>query len=230
MNVSAQTDYIVPYKKRLSTLHKYYEDKFKITKSQWQKFVAGRTDVDTAIIPQDVLNSWRHCREFGLNPLKKPSPPILSTPELQALLDDNKFLINAGMPFINNFKKFSNVHRMLVCLFSRQGYILEIRVDDKYEKLAQSTRLVPGAFWSEDVVGSNSFASVVSLNKPIQYFGPQHYNRAYHGETSSSAPIFNPQGDFIGGIALISNYFGTNPHTLVLAVSMAQAIENSMKA
>ncbi len=230
MDGSAQTDYIVPYKKRLSTLHKYYEDKFKITKSQWQRFIGGRTDIDGSVIPQDILDSWRHCRELGLNPLKKPSPPILSAPELQKLLDDNKFLINAGMPFINNFKKFSNVHRMLVCLFSRQGYILEIRVDDKYEKLAQSTRLVPGAFWSEDVVGSNSFASVVSLNKPIQYFGPQHYNRAYHGETSSSAPIFNPQGDFIGGIALISNYFGTNPHTLVLAVSMAQAIENSMKA
>ena len=230
MDGNVQTDYIVPYKKRISTLHKHYEDKFKVTKAQWEKFVAGHTDLDAVIIPQGILNSWQYCRELGLNPLKKPSPPILAPPELQALLDDNKFLINAGMPFINNFKKFSNVQRMLVCLFSRQGYILEVRVDDKYEKQAQSTRLVPGSLWSEDVVGSNSFASVVKLRKPIQYFGPQHYNRAYHGETSSSAPIFNPQGDFIGGISLVSNYYGTYPHTLVLAVSMAQAIENSMKA
>jgi transcriptional regulator with PAS, ATPase and Fis domain len=230
MDGNERADYVVPYKKRLSTLHKYYEDKFKVIKAQWRKFMEGHTDIDVSVIPQDILDSWRYCRDLGLNPLKKPSPPILSAPELQKLLDDNKSLINASMPYIHNFKKFSNVHRMLVCLFSRQGYILEVRVDDKYEKLAQSTRLVPGAFWSEDVVGSNSFASVVRLKKPIQYFGPQHFNRAYHGETSSSAPIFNPKGDFIGGISLVSNYFGTNPHTLVLAVSMAQAIENSMKA
>lgn len=229
MDCSVRSEYFVPYKKRLSTLHKFYEDKFKVTKAEWEKFIAGRTDIDVSIIPQGILSSWERCRDRGMNPRKKPVPPLLPAPELQALLEDNKNLISAGMPLINNFKKFSNVPRILVCLFNRQGYILEIWVDDKYKKLTQSTRLVPGALWTEDIVGANSFACVLDLKKPVQFFGPQHYNRAYHGETASSAPIFNPQGEFIGGVSLVSNYFGTNPHTLVLAVSMAQAIENSIK-
>jgi transcriptional regulator with PAS, ATPase and Fis domain len=154
---------------------------------------------------------------------------VLNFPELQTLLADNTNLISAGLPLIDHFKNFSNDPRILICLFSRQGYILEVRVDNKYEKLSKSVRLVPGALWTEDLVGANSFASVLELKKPIQFFGPQHYNRAYHGETASSAPIFSPEGDFIGGICLVSNYFGSNPHTLLLAVSMAQAIENSMK-
>ncbi len=229
MDCNVRSDYVVPYQKRLSTLHKFYEDKFKATRAEWEKFVAGREDLDLSIIPQDILSSWQRCRERGMSPYKKPTPPILSPAELQTLLEDNKTLINAGMPLINHFKKVGNVPRILVCLFNRQGYILEVRVDDRYEKLSQSTRLVPGALWKEEIVGANSFTAALELRKPIQFFGPQHYNRAYHGETASSAPIFNSQGDCIGGISLVSNYFSSNPHTLVLAISIAQAIENSIK-
>ena len=229
MECNERSGYVVPYKKRLSFLHKFYEDKFKATRSEWGKFVAGRMDIDTAVIPQDILNSWQHCHDLGLNPFKKPAPPVLSPDELQTLLDDNKNLIHAGLPLIDNFKKFIPVTRFLVCLFDRQGYLLEVRADNEYKKLAQSTRLTPGALWTEETVGANSFASVMATKKPVQYFGPQHYNRAYHGETASSAPIFDPQGKFIGGISLVSNYYGANPHTLVLAVSIAQAIENSIK-
>ncbi|MEE9912147.1 MAG: sigma 54-interacting transcriptional regulator [Deltaproteobacteria bacterium] len=229
MDSNARPDPVVPYKKRLSTLQEFYEDKFRKTKSEWEKYVAGQTDIDISVIPQDILSSWQRCRNAGLNPFKKPTPPILSSSEMQSLLEENRQMIQAGMPLMNNFKNFVGAAQFLVCLFTRQGCILEVRVDDEYKKLAQSTRLVPGALWAEETVGTNSFSLALTIKKPMQCFGPQHYMRTYHGETASSAPIFNPRGELIGGIALVSNYNGTNPQTLVLAISLAQAIESSMK-
>ena len=224
-----ETKYVVPYQKRLSALQKFYEDKFRQAKSEWEKFVAGRLDIDPSIIPKEILNSWQRCHDAGLTPWKKPKPPMLSGSEMQALLEDNRQLIQAGMPFINNFGKFADATRFLVCFFDRHAYILDVRVNDCYKKLVQSTKLIPGARWAEDIVGTNSISLVLATKKPAQCFGPQHYMRAYHAETTSSAPIFNAQGEFLGGISLVSNYNASNPQSLTLAVSIAQAIENGIK-
>lgn len=229
MDCKRRPDYVLPYKKRLSALHAYYEKKFSDIRHEWEKFVSGRDDIDTSVIPSGILSAWRRCREWKLNPKKKPEPPILSLPELQTLLARHETLLQAALPLIVNFKKFVEGSRFLICLFCEEGYQLHVDVADDYKKIALAVRLVPGACWREEIVGANAFAQVLADKKPVQFFGPQHYNRAYHGETASSAPIFNPRDEFIGGVSLVSSYYGTNPDTLSLAVSLAQAIENRLK-
>ncbi len=229
MGLRAGTEYVVPDQNRLSELQQSYEDKLLKTKSEWEKFAAGRTDIDVAIIPDDILNSWQRCRDAGLNPWEKPTPPTPSTAEMQALLEDNSQLIRAGGPLFSNFNECVDTTRFLVCLFDREGRILETCVNDHCKKLAQSTRLIPGALWTEEMVGTNSISIVVAIRKPAQCFGPQHYMRAYHDDDASSAPIYNPQGEFIGGISLISNCNCSNAQPLVFAITIARAIETSMK-
>ena len=229
MGLRAGTEYVVPCQNRLSALQQIYEDKFLKTKSEWEKFAAGRTDIDVAVIPDDVLNSWQRCRNAGLNPWKRPTPPTPSTAEMQALLEDNSRLIRAGGPLINNFNECVDTTRFLVCLFDREGRILETCVNDHCKKLAQSTRLIPGALWTEEIVGTNSISIVLAVRKPAQCFGPQHYMRAYHADAASSAPIYNPQGEFIGGISLISSCNCSSAQPLVFATAIAHAIETRMK-
>jgi len=229
MDCDKPSDYVLPYKKRLSALHTYYEKKFSEIRSQWEKFVAGLDDVAPDIIPADILAAWRRCRSRKQDARKKPLPPILDATDLQDLLVRHDTLLQAALPIIADFKKFVEGSRFLICLFCEEGYLLHVDVAPDYKKIALAVRLVPGASWREEIAGANAFAQVLAHKKPVQFFGPQHYNRAYHGETASSAPIFSPQGDFIGGVSLVSSYYGTNPDTLSLAVSLAQAIENSLK-
>jgi len=229
MGLRAGTECVVPYQNRLSDLQQSCEDKFIKIKSEWEKFAAGRTDIDVAVIPHDILNSWRRCRDAGLDPWKKPTPPTPSTAEMQALLEDNSQLIRAGRPLINHFNKCVDTTRFLVCLFDKEGRILETCVNDHCKKLAQSTRLIPGALWTEEIVGTNSISIVLAVRKPAQCFGPQHYMRAYHADAASSAPIYNPQGEFIGGISLISTCYRSSTQPLVFATTIAHTIEIRMK-
>ncbi len=229
MGLRTKTKYIATYQNRLSALQQSCEDKFIRIKSEWEKFAAGRTDIDVDIIPHDILNSWQRCRNAGLNPWKSPTPVLPSTAEMQTLLEDNSRLIRAGAPLIHNFNECVDSTRFLVCLFDKEGRILETCVNKPCKKLAQSTQLIPGALWTEEIVGTNSISIVLAVRKPAQCFGPQHYIRAYHAAAASSAPIYNPQGKFIGGISLISGCSCSSAQPLVFATAIAQAIETRMK-
>jgi transcriptional regulator with PAS, ATPase and Fis domain len=51
----------------------------------------------------------------------------------------------------------------------------------------------------------------------------------FHKRSVSSAPIFNPEGELIGGIMMLGIYYGAHPYTLGMVVAAAQAIENELR-
>jgi len=226
MNAKPHT---IPYKKKLSTFYSRFADQYNATKTQWGKCVAGHTDIDDAVVPQDIQNAWLRCRKLQLNPFKKPIPPILSDARLWALREGHNTLIQSARPAMDHFCEFSASRRSLVCLFSREGVLLEVRANAGYQKPAQSFRLLPGSVWTEETVGANAIGLVVALQQPVRFFGPQHYMRAYHGETAAAAPIFDARQKFIGGIALLASVYSADPHALGMAASMARAVESDMK-
>ncbi len=226
MNAKPHT---IPYKKKLSTFYSRFADQYNATKTQWGKCVAGHTDIDGAVVPQDIQNAWLRCRKLQLNPFKKPIPPILSDARLWALREGHNTLIQSARPAMDHFCEFSASRRSLVCLFSREGVLLEVRANAGYQKPAQSFRLLPGSVWTEETVGANAIGLVVALQQPVRFFGPQHYMRAYHGETAAAAPIFDARQKFIGGIALLASVYSADPHALGMAASMARAVESDMK-
>lgn len=116
-----------------------------------------------------------------------------------------------------------------VSLFDRNGYILQVMHNDRYGDLNRQYKWYPGVLWSEEYGGNNIVASVLKQKKPLQIIGPQHYLQWCHIVTASGAPIIDPEGELIGGIAIVTLLSGTHPHTLGMAISAAQAIENEMR-
>ncbi|HQK99755.1 MAG TPA: hypothetical protein PK090_03220, partial [Smithellaceae bacterium] len=167
MDCDKPSDYVLPYKKRLSALHTYYEKKFSEIRSQWEKFVAGLDDVAPDIIPADILAAWRRCRSRKQDARKKPLPPILDATDLQDLLVRHDTLLQAALPIIADFKKFVEGSRFLICLFCEEGYLLHVDVAPDYKKIALAVRLVPGASWREEIAGANAFAQVLAHKKPV---------------------------------------------------------------
>ncbi len=214
-----------------------YDEKFRNTKTEWKRFItqssgkgSGRSfRPDPSIIPDDILESWLRCRALGVDPFQKPAILILSEEEIRDMLDENEIFIHASDLFMNNLYRFLQDGHFLVSLFDRNGYILKVIGDDHYIDLARKNDLVVGALWDEKTVGNNTAGTVSSVKRPIQIFGPQHYNKVFHLHTTSSAPIFDPDGNFIGGLSLTGCYYRSNPHTLGMAVAAAQAIENELK-
>jgi len=207
----------------------YYEVKFKKTFEEWTKFVKNGVMIDQSVVPAEILDSWIRSRKHGVNPIREPQHQVLSGRQLQELLAVNDVFINISRPFMKNLYSFLEGSGFLVGLFDRDGFVLEIIGDHDADQLIRKAHVVVGALWDEKGSGTNATGIVVELKKPFQVFGCQHYNRNYHKETASSAPIFNPQGEFIGGISLTGRYYRANPHTLGMTVAAAHAIGSELK-
>lgn len=61
----------------------------------WSHFVAGG-EVADGVVPQHILDSWRVCRERGVDPFSVQIPPILSADRFEALKQQHKLLLDAA--------------------------------------------------------------------------------------------------------------------------------------
>lgn len=206
-----------------------YFAKFSKTHAEWKKFVNGADRVDLSIIPEEILDTWKQCRDMGVDPINRPETLILSETETLALLQENQSLIKISEPFMDNLYGFLKGSHFVISLYDRNGFLLKVMGDDFDRNRINKDNWVVGALWDERSAGNNAVGSVVRMKKPVQIFGPQHYNRSFHLGMTTSAPIFDPEGEFIGGISLVGCYYLANPHTLGMTVAAAQAIENELK-
>ncbi len=204
-------------------------EEYQRTLREWEKFTGSGVQPDKAVIPNEILESWIRCKNYGVNPKKAAIHNVLTGNRLKDLQSQNKELIKISRPFMRHLYKFVEGSGIIVVLFNHEGYLLEIIGDEQVIKHAQTGNFVEGACWSEDSAGTNGVGTLLKVQKPIQIFGGQHYCRNFHRETGSSAPIFNPEGEFIGGLVMTGLYYKVNPHTLGMTVAAAMAIENELR-
>ena len=207
-----------------------YKDKYRRTLKEWKKFINGRDDIDGCVVPSEVLSAWIRCRNFGIDPLKLPKKNILTGDALAVLLKRNSEFINVSRPFLANIYQFLKDSGFHVVLFDREGYLLEIMGTHDTAEMMKSAGGVVGALWNERSAGHNVSGTIVEVKKPVQIFGSQHFIKNYHGSTGSGAPVFSPEGEFLGGITLTARNFRVNPHTLGMAVAAAYAVENELRS
>ena len=212
-----------------SAVTDYTEEKHRQTFEEWQKFIAGDTDIDTSVVPPHILDAWIRCRALGVDPIERPKNPVLTGSKLQKLIEKNYDFINTSLPFMRNLYRFLKGSGFLVCLFDAEGFILEILGDHDDEDLVRRANGIIGASWNEKYVGNNAAGTIVELRKPVQIFACQHYNQLCHKDTGAGAPIFDPDGNFLGGMTLNARYCRANAHTLGMTVAAAHAIENELK-
>ncbi len=206
-----------------------YREEHQRTLREWEKFTTSGGQPNKDVIPDEILESWLRCKNYGVNPKKAAINNVLTGNRLKDLQNSNKELIKISRPFMRHLYKFVEGSGIIVVLFNHEGYLLEIIGDEYVIKHAQTGNFVEGASWGEESAGTNGVGTLLKLQKPIQIFGCQHYCRNFHEETGSSAPIFNPEGEFIGGLVMTGRYYKVNPHTLGMTVAAAMAIENELR-
>ena len=206
-----------------------YHEEHQHTLKEWKKFITGGIQPDKTVIPAEILESWIRCKNYGVNPKKAAINNVLTGNRLKDLQSRNKELIKISWPFMRHLYKCVEGSGIIVVLCNHEGYLLEIIGDENVIKHAQTGNFVAGACWGEQSAGTNGVGTLLKVQKPIQIFGCQHYCRNFHEETGSSAPIFNPEGEFIGGLVMTGPYYKVNPHTLGMTVAAAMAIENELR-
>ncbi len=143
----------------------------------------------------------------------------------------NGKLVEISKFFLNHYHNLISLTSFVVSFFDPQGYLIEIRIAEKFQELARQrySEWAPGALWNEEAVGTTAIGLVIRTKKPACVFGPQHYLKRSHGATGYGAPIFDPDGTFLGGIILLCRYDRANNHAYGMTIAAAHLIENQLK-
>ena len=120
----------------------------------WEKFVNGGT-VGGQAIREVIAQSWSRCRRMGVNHLGGSSSIIATGKELEALLVQNKDLIDASMPFMQNLYKLVESSGFVVVLVDKNGYIIEVIGDIDVLESNRGMHYSRGVKWAENLVGSS---------------------------------------------------------------------------
>ena len=205
------------------------QDKFEAMFREWEKFMRGDDSVDKRLIPRDILDSWVRCRERGLDPYEIPQLKILTKEEFDVLCEKNRKLVQISKSFLTCYQDFISFTSFVVCFVDPQGFIIELRVNERFREKARRENVVVGALWTEEEAGTGAGVIVIKTEKPCCVIGPQHYLKCYHESTAYAAPIFDPDGIFLGGILLFSRRDRANNHAYGMTVAAAHLIENQLK-
>ncbi|MGC8494971.1 MAG: sigma-54-dependent Fis family transcriptional regulator [Syntrophobacteraceae bacterium] len=198
---------------------------------EWEKFVHGDQHVDKRSISREIHDSWKRSRAFGLDPFGSPQQRVLTKEEFDTLSRKNRKLIDISKFFLAHYHHLISLTSFVVSFFDPLGYLLEIRVAERFQKSVPlvAPDWVLGTLWNEETVGTTAVGLVIETKKPICVFGPQHYLRRSHGVTGYAAPIFDPDGAFLGGIILWCRYDRSNNHAYGMTIAAAHLIENQLK-
>ncbi len=175
-----------------------------------------------------ITRSHDRCRQFGVDNEREFSGLILSEEELAEHLKRNQWLIDSARPCIDELYKFVKGTNFFLILTDEEGCILYIVGDPENMGRAQDLKMVPGAYMSEEHIGTNAMGTALAEGVALQVTGDEHFIKAYHRWTCSGAVIRNPQGKIIGSLDMTGNEGSVHAHTLGMVVSAVHAIENHL--
>ncbi len=197
-------------------------------KKAWKKFIEI-DEIDTLVVRPIIADSWKRCKSAKVDPYSKRPTNPLNNNEINILLERNKHLIEVSWPILKVIGEMIRGSGFRVDLVDKNGYFLKIISD--IEILEESKKLgsIVGANRSELEAGTNGIGIALSAGKPIQIFGPEHYNIYHHNWTCSASPIRDPSGNIIGVVNMSGNYRLLHKHTLGMVVGISNAIESALE-
>ncbi|WP_141698490.1 GAF domain-containing protein, partial [Streptomyces lushanensis] len=118
-------------------------------------------------------------------------------------------------------------HLMAVC--DAHGRLLWVEGHRAARLRADRMNFVPGARWSEAVAGTNAPGTAIAVDRPVQVFAAEHFQRPAHPWTCAAAPVHDPcTGRLLGAVDITGGDRLAHPHSLAFVGAVARAAESQL--
>ncbi|MFE4171430.1 GAF domain-containing protein [Streptomyces sp. NPDC056909] len=118
-------------------------------------------------------------------------------------------------------------HLMAVC--DAHGRLLWVEGHRATRQRAGRMNFVPGARWSEAVTGTNAPGTAIAVDRPVQVFAAEHFQRPVHPWTCAAAPVHDPYtGRLLGAVDITGGDRLAHPHSLAFVGAVARAAESQL--
>ena len=177
----------------------------------------------------DIRASWDRLRRLGLHRDHHRPEVILSPAELRARRHDQQ--LAAVWPVLFTCLEAAAAESgHVVFVADSTGHLLWMLSDSGARPATERANLVPGVRWRESDAGTNGVGTALTLGRPFQVRGPEHYLSVAADFTCTAAPIRDPRtGAVIGVVDVTSPMRRTSPLALSLVTAAARLAEARLR-
>ncbi|WP_371789804.1 GAF domain-containing protein [Streptomyces sp. NBC_01471] len=118
-------------------------------------------------------------------------------------------------------------HLLAVC--DAHGRLLWVEGHATARRAAGLMNFVPGARWAEAATGTNAPGTAIAVDRPVQVFAAEHFQRPVHPWTCAAAPVHDPgTGRLLGAVDITGGDRLAHPHSLAFVGAVARAAESQL--
>ncbi len=186
---------------------------------------------DPDSLHREIEASHERCRQFGVNPNDTCNflQARLTPEELAFRFEQNREFLEIAIAQIGELYQFVSGAGFAVNIADNDGYILHIIGDEPVLAELAAGNCCPGYRWTEKDVGTSVISLALARQIPVQINDEEHFCRRGHGHTCSASPVFDPDHQLVGVIAMSGDATQVHPHTLGMVITAARAIENQLR-
>ncbi|AKO92381.1 sigma-54-dependent Fis family transcriptional regulator [Priestia filamentosa] len=194
--------------------------------NMWERFIKEGI-LEESRLNKRIIESWYRCRSEEVNPNLKVGQHVLNQEQLEKQRRKNSFLIHAALPYMNKIEKFIQETSMVSLLIDAQGYILSMNGAQHVLEKAREINFTEGSCWTEKEVGTNAIGTALQNKEAMMVTGAEHYAKASHEWSCSSAVIRGGAGEVLGVFNISCPAEYAHQSMIVTATSAAYMIEKA---
>jgi transcriptional regulator of acetoin/glycerol metabolism len=176
-----------------------------------------------------IEQSWRRCREWGLEHQSAPRFEILHTAALQEWLAPHDALLQIGQALAQaSLDSRRGRSHCLIRLADPHARVLATWGQLPVLDQSREHGMVPGACWSERSAGTNAMGTALACAQALHIDHDQHYLKANRFMSGSAAPVLDAERRIVGVLDVSSDSYLPPAHTLGLVRVLSQSIENRL--
>ncbi|MBI9108952.1 MAG: sigma 54-interacting transcriptional regulator [Spirochaetales bacterium] len=191
----------------------------------WEDYAVDGKDIDESLIRPLVMESWKRCRQWGIDPYYSGTVSIGSE-DLIRRKQNKTELLAAAMPHLHKLYKIIKNTGSVIAITDEDGIILDSFADT--ETLQMRNFPSPGTIHHESTIGTSGIGTALSAGIPLQLVAHEHWLRDNHDWYCNSTPILR-QRLITGCLNLSCPVDKGHEHSLGLVVATANAIEREME-
>lgn len=173
-------------------------------------------------VPPIIQRSWQRCRALGL------LPDTWLGGVLQSNLRPASSILTPLMPILEDVYEFLENSWSALLLTDENACVIEILGSDEALATLKQLDLDRMRSWAESRIGTNALALALHESHPIATVGWEHYSTRLHPLAIAAAPLFGPEGQPLGGVALVTEASSYHPQALGMVAAAAQSIHTRL--
>ncbi len=196
--------------------------------SAWERFVTTGDFGNRS--PRDVIaDSWRRCRDLGIDPESVRAPSRLESEAIEKILHTAALGV-VGCEVLRNYEAILHGTGHVLVLADAKGRILHAAGQRGTRERLERINFMPGGMWAEEVVGPNGVGTPLKLGRPEVVLGTEHFCLGWQPWVCYGSPVRDPEsGEIIGVIDITGPVRNAQFETMGLTVAIAHAVEQQLQ-